>query len=258
VTSLIPAAVYSHVLTIACLVLFALPASETSAHTGRRFTVEVVNGKLQAQGVNTGAADGAPSVRPYLNVIHDHWKNDPSLDQAYATLPGYDVPPTAATPLIGHSLSLEFLGVSRWQSPPMAPSASTVPVLTPLALGHVVTVEGAVGVASSIDFGTVTLLENTLFGGAKDLDPLYQVNYRPANEISVLKFILRSSSPTVQSSDPIFVLLSPDGATPMEKLHHASLFLENHLATVPEPTTAALSLVIIGSALITCRPSKAV
>lgn len=255
-TSLIPTAACSHVLTIACLVLFALPASEVSAHTGRRFTVEVVNGKLQAQGINTGAADGAPSVRPYLNVIHDHWKNDPSLDQAYATLPGYDVPPTAATALIGHSLSLEFLGVSRWLSPPLAPSASTVPVLTPLALGHVVTVEGAVGVASSIDFGTVTLLENTLFGGAKDLDPLYQVNYRPANEISVLKFILRSSSPTVQSSDPIFVLLSPDGATPMEKLHHASLFLENHLATVPEPTAAALAIAFLGFGLFCQQPSR--
>lgn len=140
----------------------------------------------------------------------------------------------------------------------MAPSASTIPVLTPLALGHVVTVEGAVGVANSIDFGTVTLLEDTIFGGAKDLDPLYQANFRPSNEISVLKFILRSSPPTVQSSDPILVLLSPDGATPMEKLHHAALFLENHLATVPEPTTAALAVVIIGSALLLRRPSKAV
>lgn len=77
----------AHVLAIACLVLFALSASKTSAHTGRRFTVEVVNSELQAQGVNTGASDGAPSIRPYLNIIHDHWKNDPSLDQAYATLP---------------------------------------------------------------------------------------------------------------------------------------------------------------------------
>jgi len=223
------------------------------AHVGRRFSVEVVNGKLQAQGLNTGAADGAPLTRPYVNVIHDHWKNVPGFDQAYATLPEYDVSPSAATALLGQSLSLQFIGASRWESPPMMPDDQTTPALTPLAPGDLITVEANVGVADSVNFGSVALLESVPFGGIKEVPVLYQINAHPGNEVHVLRFILSSSSATVQPSDPVFVLLSPDHSDPMNRLHHAALFLENYLATVPEPTGACLALASACGALVRRR-----
>ncbi|QDV73869.1 hypothetical protein [Botrimarina mediterranea] len=243
------------------LVLFAMPAlilsaSLADAHIGRRFSVEVVNGKLQAQGVNNGESDGAPLTRPYVNVIHDHWKNTPGLDQAYATLPEYDVSPSAATALLGHSLSLELIGVTRWQSPPMMPGANTAPTLTQLAPGDLITVEAAMGVADSIDFGTVTLMEAVPFGGAREVAVLYQINSHPADEIHVLEFILSTSSAAIEPSNTIYVLLSPDGDNPMAKLHHASLFLEGYLATIPEPTGACLAVASVGGALLSQRRKR--
>lgn len=235
-----------------------LSACDAWGHVGRRFSVEVVNGKLQAQGLNTGMSDGAPQTRPYVNAIHDHWKNVPGFDQAYATLPEYDVSVSAATALLGQSLSLELIGASRWDSPPMMPDANTAPLLTPLALGDLITVEANFGVADSVNLGTVTLLQSVPFGGIKEVPVLYQINSHPANELHVLEFILSSSSSTVQPSDPLYVLLSPDHSDPMNRLHHAALFLESYLATVPEPTAAALVVVLIGSRLLSRRRSRPV
>ena len=66
-----------------CLVL----ESSCSAHSGRRFSIEVVNGPPAAQGINTGPDDGAPFIRPYLNAIHDHWSlpRDPKLCDRHAS-----------------------------------------------------------------------------------------------------------------------------------------------------------------------------
>ena len=54
------------------LALIALGARRVHAHNGRGFEIEVVAGKLQAQGVHPVEPDGAAAVRPYSNSIHDH------------------------------------------------------------------------------------------------------------------------------------------------------------------------------------------
>ena len=233
-------------LRVACLVAFVAIAASADAHSGRRFLVEVVGGKLQAQGVNTGDDDGAPAIRPYVNAIHDHWRNVDSLGLATATLPGFDVSPSTATALLGHRLDLELTGVTRWVAPPLAPPPGTVPLLEPLAASQLITVTGPSATVDSDGLGGFTLLEDVPFGGVDDLDLVYQINELPAGEIHVLEFVM-SATPlaggagSIAVSDPLHVLLSPDGSTPHERLHHASLYLEAYVATVPEPSAVALA-----------------
>ena len=56
-------------------------------HGARRLDVVVIDGKLHAQGYNSGSFDQADYVRPYTNAIHNHWS--PITD--FTQLPSFDV-----------------------------------------------------------------------------------------------------------------------------------------------------------------------
>lgn len=225
---------------------------EAAAQTGRRLLVEVANGVLQAQGVNAGAADGAPSVRPYVNVIHDHWRNiypDPTAGlEPYANslLPDFVVP--ANSTVQGHELTLTLLGAQKWVDPPEVLPLGHIPLLQPLAAGETIRVETVNGDVSSDAPGSLLLSVSVPARGIDDLLLRYATNRLPSEEIDVLTFRLSarpadpSKSDLIADSGPIFVLLTPDGANSPERWRHAALFLEAHLAQpVPEPHSCLLA-----------------
>lgn len=221
-----------------------LPAP-AGAHEGRRFAIEVVEGRIQAQGINTGADDGAPYVRPYTNSLHDHWQNVPGIG-AVSSLPGFDITPSSSVALAGHRLEIELLRVREWVNPPMTPAPGMTPMLSPLPPGQIISVHCPVATLTSDTLGATPLIEAISFGGVRDIDLFYQINDLPQDSIHVLDFRLFASrldgSPTsVLPSRTVYVLLSPDGATPQERLHHASLYLESYLAAAPEPSAMLLA-----------------
>ena len=247
-----------------CFVAASFAQRQASAHSGRRLLVEVANGVLQAQGVNTGPADGAPSVRPYVNVIHDHWHNiypDPATGLspfANSLLPDIGVPPNGQ--LQGYDLTLTLLGAQKWVNPPEMPTPGVVPLLQPLGPGETIRIETVNSDVSTDAPGTLLLSVSVPARGIDDLLLNYTTNRLPSNEIDVLTFRLsaKPADPTkpdlIADSGPIFVLLSPDGANSMEKLHHASLFLEAYLAKpIPEPSSCMLAaLSFVGIARYRC------
>lgn len=251
---------YYRSLLAAAAVVTALSGAPTNAHDGRRFSIEVVDSQLQAQGLNTGPDDGAPAIRPYVNSLHDHWGNA-TTDSAVASLPGFDLPPSAATPLLDHRIDLEWLGVRRWVNPPMMPPAGTVPSLVPLSPDEFITISGPSGVLDSSELGIMPLLEQVVFGGVDDIDLVYEINSEPQGVIHVLEFRLvavplAGGTSLVQPSEPVHILLSPDGATPHERLHHAALFLEAHLAQVPETSTFTSAVIgVLGLSMRSRGPS---
>ena len=242
---------------ILCMGLAALAASIAEAHSGRRFVVSVDSDQIVARGANTGTDDGAPAVRPYLGAIHDHWQNSPlGLDSASASFPEFDVPgPTSA--LANWPLRLTLHAVTTWRDPPHMPSAGTVPQLAPLSAGEIVSVTLDGETVDSSSPGTLLLASSVLAEGVLDISLLYEVNQRPSNQIHVVEVALSSGNPAIGDSDSLYVILSPDGATPVERLHHASLFLENYLASarpVPEPgggiLLAGFGLLVIACAVL--------
>ncbi|MCA9238544.1 MAG: hypothetical protein KDA37_00015 [Planctomycetales bacterium] len=228
----------------AAAVVAALLADSAHAHSGRRFAIEVVDGRVQAQGINSGPDDGAPIVRPYVNSLHDHWQNVQGIG-AVASLPGFDITPSSSVALAGHRLDIEWLRVREWLDPPLTPSEGLVPGLTPLPPDHLLSVHFPSTTLTSDTLGTAVLAEEIVFGGVRDIDLVYQVNRMPQGSIHVLDFRLVPhrldglASPILPSAT-VHVLLSPDGVTPQERLHHASLYLESYLASVPEPSSLLL------------------
>ena len=97
------------ILAAATLAAAAVPAA---AHDGRRFQVEVANGRLQARGANSADAPIDPAgLRPYTNAIHGHW--DQIGSSVTAGLPGYDAG-AGSLALTGHDVTLTLTGVSKW------------------------------------------------------------------------------------------------------------------------------------------------
>ena len=219
------------------ILLFVMPGL-VPAHVGRRFAIEVVDDQLQAQGINGGPDDGAPALRPYLNSLHDHFRNiDDNL--AIADLPGFSLPPFT-TALVEHDIYLEWTRVRKWVDPPRFPTSDTVPTLSALHPGERMTIFAPQAELNSDTLGIFLLEENASTLGDVDLDLLYQINKNPVNEIFLLEFKM-SATPSngeaseLISSDPIYVALAPDGDTPGQRLSGAALFLEAFVATVPEP-----------------------
>ncbi len=215
-----------------------LLATAASAHDGRRLEVKVVGNQLIAQGYLSGANpvdDGAGLIRPYINTIHGHWVNNPldTIDSAFATLPGFDVP--VAGPLAGFDLTMTLERVEKWDNVPPMPPAGTVPALETLTASDDAVFVRVNGITvSSLNPGTVTLASELGSTSVFDVDPVYDIGAEPAGSLYVVTVRLATDAPGVADSDPVSIILSPDGVGPMERLHHASLFLESQLG-LPTP-----------------------
>ena len=222
-------------------IVVAVTTAPVWTHDGRRFEVKVIDGQILAHGYNSGPDDGAPSPRPYFNAIHGHWENNasPAVTAAAADLPGYDV--FAPGLLAGHDLTLTLLGASKWVNPPPMPPTDTVPTFEPLEVEETIFLTFDGSTIDSNGRGSLVLSPNVPGAGLRDIDLSYDIASRPAGLLYVLELQLSSSHPGMIDSETIYTILSPDGADPMERLHHASLFLESFLgAPVPEPASALL------------------
>ncbi len=216
--------------------LAAALATPAWAHDGRRFEVKIVNDQLVAHGyISDGEDDGGGVVRPYFNAIHDHWANNPVADAASADLPGFDVLDDADA-LIGHDLIWTLTGVRKWNTP----ATSGPVVLDDLAPGEELFVRFGASTVSATAPGPLTLVNGFTGSNGVDLDLAYDIGVRPAGAIYVLEGTLSTTATGVADSSTVYTILSPDGATPMERLHHPSLYLETQLG-VPVPEPAALA-----------------
>lgn len=234
---------------IAAVAATACLSQNASAHDGRRFEIQIHDGQLFAQGYLSGANpedDGGGIVRPYVNSMHSHWGNHvvPAIDYASGTLPGFDI--FGSTALDGFELTLTLNAASKWVNPPLMPAPGTVPDLVPLEAGETVTISRGNPRTNTDNPGTFVLEAAVGIGGTADMDPLYEIEQRPEGEIFVFEWILATNAPGIEASEPIYVLMSPDGDNPMDRLHHASLYLEQYFGTqVPAP--GGVALLAIGS-----------
>lgn len=228
-------------LATACVALLPTVAF---AHDGRRFDIKIIDDKLTAHGYISGSDpvdDGGGIVRPYYNALHGHWANNPApgVDAASTDLPGFDL--FAGGVLTGSSLSLTLTGALKWEAPPMMPPPGTIPDLVALDPTEEIFVGFGGDFVSTEDPGTLLLAPNISAGGLTDIDLTYDIGSEPSGVLYVLEFVLSTDAPGVLASDTINVILSPDGDTSADRLHHAALFLEGYLGTpVPAPGTGAL------------------
>lgn len=231
--------------TIAILTTCGLAAA-AAAHPGRRFEVKVVQDKLVAQGyISSGEDDGNGLVRKYWNAIHGHWLNIPDETRAVANLPGFDFLNTSR--LGGHDVFARVLGASKWVNPPHDPHHDTMPMLEPLGPGETISIAFQGHTANTDSLGMFPLVTELPPGGFFDIDPLYSIELLPTAVIYVVQVELSTTAPGVAPSDPVHILLSPDGNDMHSRLHHASLFLEQHLGT---PTPAPAGLTVLGAGLL--------
>ena len=199
------------------------------AHGGRRLEIKVNNDQLLVQGYNTGADDGAPSPRLYYNALHDHWANNAIVTAASASLPSFDL--FNAGPLEGYGLTLSLTGASKWVSPPTMPAPGTIPDLIALDPADTIYLTFDTTTIDTTALGDITLVSSVPAGGAPHLDVSYDIAQHPSAVLYVLELELSTDAPGIAASDTIYTILSPDGATPAEKLHHAALYLESYLGT---------------------------
>ncbi|MEO0483291.1 MAG: GC-type dockerin domain-anchored protein [Planctomycetota bacterium] len=217
---------------VGALSALGLIAAASYGHGGRRFEIKVHEGQLVAHGYNSlGVDDGGGVERGYYNALHDHWNWNPvpSVQASSADLPGFDV--FAGSALEGYDVTLTLVGGTKWVSPPMMPMAGTVPVMEPLDASEEIFVTYGGVTVSTVTPGALDLVSTVPAGGALDLDLAFDIGARPSGVIHALEFELSTDAPGVAASDSVYLLLSPDGATPMQKLHHASLYLESYLGT---------------------------
>ncbi|MEM6551636.1 MAG: hypothetical protein AAF750_05870 [Planctomycetota bacterium] len=283
-----------------CLVLALLMAATPAwAHPGRRFQIEVVNGQLQARGVNLlNATNGMGVVidpiglRPYYNAQHGHWEatdafGDPQVPQD--DLPGYDIG-LGGDALTGFSVSWTLTDAWKWTgvSSNFVSNPSAVPLEMVLPGGLLnmpvfldpgfVPVQESLGSdeievlldgqsVSTDDLGqSLTLIAS--YDGAASLDQngfsqgvsngididleygLVEGDF--TDTLYVLESVLSTDAPGVADSATIYTIFAPDGSGPAERLHFASLSLEEALGTpIPEP--GLVSATLLGGVLMLRR-----
>ena len=223
--------------TLTAALLAGAAVTTANAHDGRRMEIKVVGGQLVGQGyISNGVDDGGGTTRTYVNAIHGHWHfNDaPGVTAASADLPGFDL--FGGSELTGFGVTATLVDGYRWVNPPVEPTPGTVPVFEALGVQQAVYVSYEGDVASTDDPGPVVLFEHASAAGVLDIDPSYDVADEPTGQLMVLEFVLSTDAPGVADSRTVYVILSPDGADPTEKLHHASLYLESYLGTPVEPS----------------------
>ena len=223
-------------------------ATSALAHDGRRLEIQVINNQLWAQGyISAGQPDdGAGMVRPYLNTIHGHWSDNPSpVVAASATLPGFDL--LAGGALTGFDIDLTIDGARKWVGPDAMPMPGTIPDL--VASEEFFVSYGGDSISTTTG-GTFDLLDNISAGGQLDIDLAYDIADEPRGVLYVIDMTLSTNAPGIAASEQIHIILSPDGLDPVERLHHASLYLESHLGRqVPAPASA----LTIGALALTAR-----
>ena len=245
--------------TVIVFTMTACCSNEAFAHDGRRLDIQVINNQIFAQGYLSGLEEGETAneqfVREKYNVIHDHFEN--SEDGGDATLPGFDI--TNATPLLGNSVTLELLGVTKWTPPARDETFPNqdfgIPELVALDDGERLSIgfpgSGQAEVASD-SLGSFTLASD-ISEPVLDIDLNYILNENPAGSILAAQWRLSTDNPDIASSQ-LYTLLSPGGMGPDERLHFQSLALEDFLGVtvnaVPEPgSLALLGLAIVPVAL---------
>lgn len=250
------------VFCITALILMTCLATDAFAHDGRRLDVQVINNQLFAQGYlknpTATSDDGGGLVRPYFNVIHDHFTNVGG--SGIASLPGFDI--TNTMPLLGGDVTLELLGASKWTPPPRVGTGPVqdfgTPALVPLSAGEMLSIGFPGSGQSSIDsstLGSFTLASNIDAATATaDIDLNYIINLEPVGSIYALQWQLSTTQAGIADSDSVYTIFAPDGVGPDERLHFQTLALEEFLgagsAAVPEPgTCVVLSLVVIPALL---------
>ncbi len=238
--------------TFLFFVVLICVTTSLSAHDGRRFEIEVRNDNaLWAQGsIGGGIDDGGGVHRPYFNAIHDHWIDAPGgKNEAISSLPAWDIF-NPDSRLLGHSIRLELSDVYKWEAPPLMPAPGTVPNFQPIDLSDEIEITTLTEtlLVSDGNYGSLDLVEVVDVHGHVDLPFEYKINTRPENEIYVFEWIMSTSAPDILDSMPVYAILSPDGATPEERLHHASLYTEQYLGfrSVPEPSGFGVVLVMAG------------
>ena len=230
------------------LIAWLLAASVTMGHgNGRLFDIAVVDGKLVAQGYNTGGFDGLDSIRPYFNSIHDHFNfigtethplgvtNYPSWD--IGVLPAADI-----SPLIGYELSIELVGSGKWVNiPPQDGTGAAqdfgAPELVQFDPEHLqvhpselIRIRFGNKMINTLQLGEFQF-SPSVAGVMVDLDFEYFIDNHNAEEIYFLQWKLKTNAPGVEDSETIFVIQSPDGFGPEARLHFQSLYLEQYLGT---------------------------
>lgn len=257
-------------LAIAAMALLITTTSVATAlaHSGRRMDLVVVDGKIFAQGYNSGdTSDGAEFVRPYMNAIHSHWGG------SSATLPGFDVgaeifhPVTGeqlfydyqndAADLVGHALGIELIGAGKWATPTMGEAFTW----EDLAAGETIEVDYGNTTLSTDDLGSGTALSFNLVenwradGRASDLDLEYFFNDTitdAADSLYFLEWQISSANTAIEASDSVYTIHAP----PMQ-FHHFALASENALSVsvvaVPEPAAATMMLLGVSGLLLRRR-----
>ena len=140
-------------------------------------------------------------------------------------------------------LSLSPTGAAQWVDPSPMPFPGLTPTLEPLGAGEQIRVSFQFQDVTTNALGTLSLADFVPGSGLDDRDLTYAIGDRPEGVLYVLEFQLSTGAPGILPSEPVYVILSPDGEDMLERLHHTSLFLEEHLGIqVPAPASAAVLL----------------
>lgn len=238
------------------LICFLLANSSASGHgVGRLFDIQVVNGQLVAQGYNNAGFDGLADVRPHFNSIHDHFNFIGSESQplGITNLPSWDIgvlPGADISALVGYELTIELVGSGKWINVPEQDGSGMaqdfgIPELVSFSpkqlqanASDVIRVR-YIGSGQEID--TLQLggfqLSSNVEGVTPDLDFEFFIDNHNSTEIYFIEFKLSTNAPGIADSDTIYVIQSPDGIGPVQRMHFQSLYLETFLGSVIESQT---------------------
>ncbi|TGD73864.1 hypothetical protein E4634_06895 [Mangrovimicrobium sediminis] len=214
-----------------CLMLLCLLAPGwVEAHPGRRFEIQVVDGRIVAQGVNTKSAPpmGESPVRPYPNVVHDHFDlfvlNGQPIGSA--NLPGLDIP--ADTPLAGHSVYAEVTGFYLTDAEQVAAATAIGDALQPLGEDQEVRIRlNQTDVSSRALPAQLTIAGDIPAAGVADIDPVYHFVGELGENFVVIEMQLRSDAPGIAASGPVYIVMAPPGM----QYHMPALRLEIRLVS---------------------------
>lgn len=254
------------------LTLATALAGPALAHDGRRFEVQVKDGKLVAQGYISGfnpIDDGNGIVRDYYNAIHAHWTDltGPGIEQSRATLPGFDV--DNQSNLLGDELWLTITGIKKWADAPFSDFAgghggghTTTHSGNPGGHGgghfmthfHTIPDDESVQVtfgSTVLSLGTPLQIEEAVEAtGHYDLQFDYKAGspldpaHAPHTALYLVEFQLSTDDSSILPSDTIHAILSPPGSI-VDGSHGLSLATEIALGTpVPEPGTLAAACLL--------------